>query len=59
MAADNDDILAQAEAEVRAEQTKEAKDKLKAQLRKVAAAKSVLANEERQLEVIKRSISEG
>lgn len=59
MAQDNDDILAQAEAEVRAEQVKEAKEKLKAQLRKVGAAQQVLANETRQLEVIKRSISEG
>jgi hypothetical protein len=61
MAADNDDtasILAEAEAEVRAEKVKVAKEQLKGQLRKVAAAEAVLRNEQRQLEVIKRSISE-
>lgn len=59
MAQDNDDILAQAEAEVRAEATKEAKDKLKSQLRKVAAAQAILNNETRALEVLKPSILEG
>lgn len=56
---ENDDtqsILAEAEAEVRAEEVKKAKDQLKAQIRKVVAAREVLKNEERQLEVIKRSI---
>lgn len=60
MAANDDtaSILAEAEAEVRAEKVKAAKDQLKGQLRKVAAAEAVLRNEQRQLEVIKRSISE-
>ena len=50
------DIFAEAEEEVREEARQQAKAQFKGQLRKVQAAREVLRNEERALEVIRRSI---
>jgi hypothetical protein len=51
------DIFAEAEAEVAKEQAEKDKLAYKGQLRKVMAAREVLANEERALDVLKRSLS--
>ena len=51
-------VLEEAEEEVRRERVDEAKSKLKAQFRKIEAAREVLRNEERAMDVLLRSIEE-
>lgn len=54
-----DDIRAEAEAELRAERSKKAKDAIKSQLRVVDSARQVLENEQRKLADLEAQIADG